>query len=417
MSAPRDVVITGVGVVSPIGIGRNAFWESLRTAQSGVRPITQFDATALPVRIGAEVVDFEPKLYVKPRKSLKVMSREIQLGMASAALAIEDANLDSSSVETDRFGVVYGNPMLYGDVHELKDLYAACVEAGDFVFSRFGGQFPNQLFPLWMLKYLPNMAASHIGIAHGARGPNNSIVLGDVSSLASIIEATTVIQRGLSDVMLAGGSGSRLALAPVMYRGFSHLSQRNDDPPAASRPFDADRDGMVIGEGGGTVVLEARTHAEARGANIIGTVAGYATTHRGQGSMQAAIERTLRGSLLSAGLTQSDIGHVNAHGLSDVSHDTCEASAIRNVLGDTPVTAPKSFFGNLGAAASVLELAASLIAAEADLIPPTLNYEKPDPACDINIVKGQPHPSNGKAVVCLNQTGTGQAVSLSVVTE
>jgi 3-oxoacyl-[acyl-carrier-protein] synthase II len=265
-----------------------------------------------------------------------------------------------------------------------------------------------------MLKYLPNMAASHIGIAQGARGPNNSLVLGDVSSLAAIVEATTVIERGLADVMLAGGAGSRLAVTPLMYRGFANLSQRNDDPKSASRPFDADRDGMVIGEGGGTLVLESRAHAESRSATILGTISGYGNAHRGAGDMRTAIENSLRGGLSRGDSAPSEIGHVNAHGLSDVQHDVIEAQAIRTVLGDTPVTAPKSYFGNVGAAGGVLELSASLIAAQEGLIPPTLNYATPDSKCPVNVVVGEPMRTSQRSFVCLNQTGTGQAVSVVV---
>lgn len=408
MTSERDVVITGLGLVSPIGIGREAFAQSLAHRQSGVARVTQFDTSALSVHIGAELKDFEPKLYVKPRKSLKVMSREIQMGVASSTLAMEDAKLDRDQIESERFGVVYGSPMLYADNPELADQYRACMVDGKFDFGRFGEQFSKQMVPLWMLKYLPNMTASHIGIAQDARGPNNSVVLGDVSSLAAIAEAASVIERGLADVMLSGGSGSRLSLTPYMYRGDSNLSHQNEIPAAASRPFDANRDGMVVGEGATTIVLESRAHANQRNANILGTIVSCASTYCGcdhaQG-MRDAIGRSITACLSKAAIDSTDIDHVNAHGTSEVNHDVFEAKAIREALGDVPVTAPKSYFGNVGAGSSAMELAASLVG---DDTPATLNYSDPDPNCAVNVVS-QSARSTGEFVLKLSQAGTGQA--------
>jgi len=307
--------------------------------------------------------------------------------------------------------------MLYADVPELEDLIRSCKVNGRFDFTRFGEQFPKQMIPLWLLKYLPNMTSSHIGIAHNAYGPNNSIVHGDVSSLLAIIEATTIIQRGVADVMLTGGAGNRLALTAVAYRGDQNLSKRNDDPTKASRPFDADRDGMVIGEGSGTLVLESRAHALSRGARIYGTIQGYASTHRGTAkkhSLQRAIEQSIRGCLKSAAASGSDIDHVNAHGLSDEKHDRVEAAAINAVLGDVPVTATKSYFGNVGAASGAFELAASLVTSFRGCIPATLNYERPDKQCPVNVVANAGTTSHGKAILKLNQSGMGQAVALLV---
>ncbi len=410
MAAVRQVVITGLGIVSPIGIGRAAFEQSLTDRTSGVSCITHFDTSHLDVHIGAELKDFEPKLYVKPRKSLKVMSREIQIGVASSTLAIEDANLDVAELDVERMGVVYGSPMLYADVAELADLYRGCAVDGKFDFDLFGEQFPKQMLPLWMLKYLPNMTASHIGIAQGARGANNSVVQGDCSSLLAMIEAIAVIQRGIADVMLTGGAGDRMNLTAVMYRGDSNLSRNNEIPAEASRPFDANRDGMVVGEGAGTIVLEERSHAEKRGAKIYGTVLGYSTVHAGNQSMTNAITRSIDTCLAKAKLDSGSVGHVNAHGLSDPEHDAHEAAAIRSTLGDVPVTAPKSYFGNVGAASGSIELAASLVS---DSVPPTLNYSTADPACDINVVTN-PSSVSMPNILKLNQNSTGQAVGLLV---
>ena len=414
MKTRREVVITGLGIVSPIGVGREAFAASLHDRQSGVDAIQQYDTSQFAVRIGAELKDFEPKLYVKPRKSLKVMSREIQMGVASAALAVEESQLDVEATDVERFGVVYGSPMLYADIPELTDLYRSCVAAdGKFSFELFGEQFPRQMVPLWMLKYLPNMTGSHIGISQGARGPNNTVVQGDLSSLLAMIEATSVIERGIADVMLTGGAGSRLSLTPVVYRGHSNLSHRNDEPAAASRPFDANRDGMVLGEGAATIVLEERSHAEKRGAPILAEVLGCSTTHTGrdiESGMQSAIERSISNCLNQSNVDPGEVGQVNAHGSSEVDHDRREAAAIRGLLDAVPITAPKSFFGNVGAASGAMELAASMMNGS---IPPTLNFETPDEQCDVN-VSAQPQPLQSKVVLKLNQNSTGQAAGVLI---
>ncbi len=412
MTANREVVITGLGIVSPIGIGRADFEQSLRDKQSGVAAIQQYDNSELSVPFGAELKDFQAKLYVKPRKSLKVMCHEIQMGVASAALAVEDADLDVEQVDADQFGVVYGCPMLYSDTVEVADLFRHSAKDGRCDLPLFGENFPRQLQPLWMLKYLPNMSASHIGIAHNARGANNSIVMGDVSSLLAIIEATTVIQRGLCDVMLTGGTGSRLNLTGITYRGDSNLSH-NADPQKASRPFDAARDGMVIGEASCTILLEEREHAERRGAKILGRIAGFGTTHAGRdgvAGMSNAIARSIELCLKQAG--NPAVGQVNAHGQSDKEHDVREATAIASTVGENmPVTAPKSYFGNVGAASGALELAASLCTPGEVL--PTLNFETPDPTCNVR-VSGETQRCKAASILKLNQTGAGQAVSLLI---
>lgn len=413
MATSIEVVITGLGPVSPIGLGRQEFSKSLRAQTSGVGVIDRFFASGLPVYIGAELKDFQPKLYVTPRKSLKVMSHEIQMGVASATLAVEDAKLNIDEIDVDRMGVVYGSPMLYAEITELADLFRGCMVDGNFDFSQFGEQFPKQMIPLWMLKYLPNMTASHIGIAHGARGANNTVVEGDLSSLLAMIEATSVIERGLADVMLTGGAGSRLCLTSVIYRGDSNLSHRNDEPQAACRPFELHRDGMVLGEGAGTIVLESREHAERRGAPILGTIVSYARTHAGRDlnqGLKSAIERSIVQCLEKGNVSPAEIGHVNAHGLSGVDHDLWEAAAIRDVLPHVPVTALKSYFGNVGAASGALELSGSLLS---DSVLPTLNFDEPDPACEIN-VSPTPRLAGGGLVLKLNQNATGQAAALLI---
>jgi 3-oxoacyl-[acyl-carrier-protein] synthase II len=418
MALARKVVVTGVGVVSPIGIGKDPFWKSLCAGESGVHRIPQYAATDLPVPIGAELQEFEPKKYVRPRKSLKVMCREIRTGFAAATLATEDAGIAAESVDSDRFGVVFGSEMIYGELPELEEIYRNCLVDKKFVYARWGQRFPDDIFPLWMLKYLPNMVACHIGIAHDARGPNNTITLGEASSLLAITEATRIIERGHADVMIAGGAGNRLNITGMMYRGDSNLSHRSEDPPAASRPFEAHRDGMVNGEGAGALVLESYEHASARRAGILAQVLGCGGAFEPSYPLSlitgTAIRTAIQKALHDAELSASEIGHVNAHGLSTVHDDAVEAQAIRELLGDTPVTAPKSYFGNLGAGGGAVEIAASVLALANGQIPPTLNYEAPDPKCPVHVIHGGCADLGTPTAVVLNQSGTGQSSAIVI---
>lgn len=415
MAAQREVVITGVGLVSPIGIGRAPFWSSLVEGRSGVRPSAMLEAVDFPVKIAAEVTDFDGKQYVTPRKSLKVMCREIQFAYAAASLAMQDAGLASGAYDVDRTGCVLGCDMLYCENEDIEEVYRACLVDGRFDWQRWGDNFPSKIFPLWMLKYLPNMAACHIGIALDARGPNNTITLGDASSLLAISEAASVVARGHADVMLAGGTGSRLNITPLTYRGEGYLSHRHDAPEQASRPFDAERDGLVNGEGSAILVLESREHATARGANILCQVAAwhssFVTPVDNQLNSELAIRNAATGALQKAQLSPQQIGHVNAHGLSTRDEDRNEAVAIHAVLGDVPVFAPKSYFGNLGTGSGAVELVASALAIANDTVPATLNYQTPDAACPLAVnreaLTGRP-----ATALCQNQSGTGQAAAV-----
>jgi 3-oxoacyl-[acyl-carrier-protein] synthase II len=417
MNSPRDIVITGVGVVSPIGIGVDSFWTALAAGESGIRPINLFDASSLKVRFGGQIADFDPKLFVRPRKSLKVMSRDIQLGFAAADLAMADAALVTGGVEPDRFGVVFGGDMIYAGLEDLETAYRRSAVDDGFSFPHWAEAIHEEVHPLWLLKHLPNMTASHIAIAHDARGPNNSIVLGDVSSLLAVGEAASYIGRGWADVMLAGGTGCRLHPTALVARGDALLSHRADDCRRAARPFDRDRDGMVNGEGAAVIVLESRAHAEGRGARIRGRMLASASR------CEPALRRGLSGSSLmqaitavcrAAGLAPADVGHVNAHGVGTIDMDRIEARAIRAVLGGVPVTAPKAAIGHIGAGCGAVELAASILGLEQGLVPPTLNYEHPDPACPVNVVHGGPLAGRPPTAVAVNLCSTGQAAAVAI---
>ncbi len=417
MSGDRQVVITGVGVVSPIGVGYDAYRASLEQGQSGIAPYEQFDGSHMPVTFGGEVNDYEAKQFVKPRKSLKVMCKEVRMGVGSASMAMAQAGLEKGAGNRDRFGVVFGSEMHYGDTEDTIDVCSECNDNGKFVMERWGHSAMNKIFPLWMLEYLPNMSACHMAIAHEAYGPNNSIGSGDASGLIALAEAANTITRGHTDVMLAGGTGSRTNMTTLLFRGFSNLSHRNAEPAAACRPFELHRDGMVNGEGAATVIMESSEHASERGARVLAEVAGYGEAFapgfpEGM-DFTTAIKSSMEQALSKANLSAEDVGHVNAHGISLVDHDQQEAAAIAAILGDVPVTAPKSYFGNLGAGSGAVELLTSLVAMETGMIPATLNYQQPDPECPVNVV-ATPTPSDKPAALLLNQSATGQVAALAL---
>lgn len=404
-------------MVCPLGIGNEAVWAAVEAGRSGVHTIERFAEAGLQPPIAGEVTDLDPKQYVKPRKSLKVMSRETHFGFSAAEIAWADAGLEGTSITPERLGVVVGANIFRSDLNELVASYRATSEGESFDFTQWGHAGMPELYPLWMLKYLPNMTACHIGIYHDARGPINTIVEGDVSSLLSVIEAADVIARGHADVMIAGATSSMLSLIDLCWHAGAGLSTRSDDPAGACRPFDAERDGTVASEGAGMFVLESRDHAEKRGARIRGRVSGYARRAEPSAMTQTPTGSAVRNSLAAAversRLAPEHIGHVSAHGLGSVEADAFEAQAIADVLGDVRVTATKSFFGNLGAAGGAAELVVSLLGAEAGVAPPTRNYETPDPRCPVN-VSPEPVETPSKSVVAISHKCTGQAVTLVV---
>ncbi len=416
MTSHQNIVITGLGIVSPIGIGQEPFWTALCEGRSGIRSLPMCDDPTLPVPIGGVVADFDPKQYVRPRKSLKIMNRDIQLGFAAADLACVDSQLQAGTVDPERLGVLLGTDMMACDLDELIGTYVSCTVDGRFDFSRWGQACVAELFPLWMLKYLPNMPACHIGIAQDARGPNNSVTLGEVSTLSAFGEALRVLHRGQADMMIAGGVSSRSYSALWPRLQVIGQSQRFGDPEGASRPFDAERDGVVYSEGAAAAILEDESRAKSRGAKVFARVLGHAFGFEPHGKGQpltgSAIRRVILAALDAAGKKPDDIGFVTAHGSSRVDDDRIEAQAIRDTLGDVPVTAPKSCFGYLGAGSGSLDIMACALALHHEQVPPTRNYEHPDPQCPINVVHGQPAPLGRPNGLILSHSRNGQAVAI-----
>jgi len=412
-----EVVITGMGIVSPIGIGREAFWASLSQGHSGIGPIRRFDPVHLPVGIAGEVNDFDPTPYI-PRKQLKLMCRDAQLGVAAAMLACRDAALSAGAVEPERLGVVLGADTIGSTLDASESTYRPCIVDGRFEFARWGSAGMAATFPLNFLKVLPNMIASHVSIVADARGSNNTIHQAEVSGLLSVIEAARVIQRGAADVMLAGGASSQMNPYDCVRRcAMGILSRHQGHPAAAMRPFDADRDGQVWGEGAAVLVLEDRRRAEARRAPILARLLGWggawkAPSHNGRPG--TGLGRAIQSALSAARLEPHALGHINAHGLSMVREDQTEALTLHQVVPGIPVTAPKSYFGNLGAATGAMELAASVLALAAGRVPATLNYEKPDPQCPIEVVRGQALCSPAPTALAVNWTPIGQAAAIAL---
>jgi 3-oxoacyl-[acyl-carrier-protein] synthase II len=390
-SAARRTALTGIGLVTPLGLHTAATWEAVRAGRSGIRPIQSFDPSKLPVHFAGEVLDFDAKAFIdkKDRKQIKVMARGIQLAVAAAQIAMDDAKVDKTTLDPTRFGIDFGSGVLST---ELKDLVAAAhvsslPPAWEVDMAKWGSEGLGLIEPLWMLKYLPNFLASHISILHNAQGPNNSITQSNVSSLLALGEAHRILLRGQADFMLVGGAESKInPLGWTRNCQFAPMSKRNDAPEKASRPFDKDRDGVVFGEGGGVIVAEDLEHARKRGARIYGELAGFGSAFDARRDGRG-IARAIRLALGQAGVTPDAIDHVNANGLSTPSGDRREAQALREVFGSRPVPvfAAKSYFGDVGAGSGVVELALGLLSQQSGTLPATLNYEHPDPACPVAV--------------------------------
>lgn len=424
----RQVVITGIGVVSPIGIGIGDFWKGLASGTSGIRPTTTFPCAPEHCRIAGEVQNFVPSQFTKTReqkKALRVMCREIQLGFAAASLALDDAGIKEGAIEPERLGVEFGANLMLSPPEDLAEAEAACSDpvTHEFNYDRWGEVGLGQMFPLWLLKFLPNMPACHIGIAADARGPNNSITIDEASANLVIGESLRVIARGHADVMITGSTGTRVhAVKSIHATMWDKLASFEDDPGSACRPFDRNRTGQVVGEGAGVLIVEDDSHARKRGAKIYGRILGAGcacvATLAGRGDTRRALAQAMRLALNDAGLKPQDIGHINAHGLATVEADRFEAQAIHDVFGDVaakvPVTALKSYFGNCAAGCGALELAGSLAGLSHGLVPHTLNYRHPDPECALSVVAGEPRPVTNKTFLKINVTRMGQASAVVI---
>lgn len=398
----RRVVVTGMGCISPVGNNVKETWESILAGKSGAAMITHFDASKHKTRFAAEVKGFDPVALFSTREVRK-MDRFTQFAVAVAMEALDQSGLKIDASNRDRVGVVIGTGI--GGIGTLLDQADVMRERG-----------PERVSPFLVPMMISDSAPGMLAIRFGARGPNMALATACASGNNAIGEALEMIRRGAADVMIAGGSEA--ALVPVAMAGMNvmtALSTRNEDPETASRPFDKDRDGFLMGEGAGMLILESLEHAQARGATILGEVSGYGTTddahhisapaENGAGAaiaMKIAVE--------NANLSLSDIGYINAHGTSTPLNDKSETAAIKTVFGEQayniPVSSTKSMTGHLLGASGAIEAVFCLLAIREEVLPPTINYRTPDPDCDLDYVPNQPRKASPRHVMS-NSFGFG----------
>ncbi|MEM1062757.1 MAG: beta-ketoacyl-[acyl-carrier-protein] synthase family protein, partial [Planctomycetota bacterium] len=373
-------------------------------------------------RPGAEVEDFDPlALLPGKKKFLKVMSRDVQLGVAAAHQAMAQSGLSAGSVDPDRLGVTFGAGRMSPRPEDTAQAVAACRRPdGEVAPEKWAESGMEHVAPLWLIPQLPNMAACHISIDFDARGPNNTITCRESSALLSLSEAVAAVRRGAADAMIVGGCGaSTHPLDVAKLSLFDGLSRRFDDPTHACRPFDFGRDGTVVGEGAAAFVVEDYDHAVRRGAEILVEVLGVGAGSDGRGFSNEAsglgLVRAIEGAFGQAGVERTQLGHVNAHGKSTQRDDVVEARAYQTAFGSAaeaiPITALKSYFGHCDAGGGAIELAGSFAALRHGLLPATLNYETPDPRCPLNIVHSGPRRLTSSLGMSVNRTAVGQSAA------
>jgi 3-oxoacyl-[acyl-carrier-protein] synthase II len=395
----RRVVVTGLGVVAPNGIGKEAFWKACLNGQSGVGPIRSFDASGHPVKIAAEIANFDVRPFtpLEQRKSLKIMGRAMRFAVGAAGLAVQDAGLSADWQIPERVGVVMGTGLVPVDLPEIAPaLVESCSQEGQLQTHLLGQRGASALFPLWILKYLPNMVAAHISMALNAQGPNSTITTACAAGTQAVGEAFRLIARDDADVVLSGGADSRIdPLLMLAYTALGALSTGNRPPTEVSRPFDGRRDGFVLGEGAGVLVLEEMQRAKKRGATIYAEVLGlgssfdaYSVTKPDPEAKGAA--RAIQEALREACLDPSDIDYINAHGTSTRLNDLMETAAVKRVFKENakklPLSSIKSMVGHLIGAAGAVEAVALALTLRDGALPPTINQTQPDPDCDLDYV-------------------------------
>jgi 3-oxoacyl-[acyl-carrier-protein] synthase II len=385
----RRVVLTGIGLLSPLGIGTRKNWEALLAGRSGIGPITRFDPRRYSTRFAGEVKDFDPLTFLE-RKEVRKMDLFIQFALAAAELAVGDAEIDRAFLENDRCGVFVGSGI--GGIGTIEEWHGVLMEKG-----------PERVTPYFLIATIINEASGQISIKYKARGPNSATATACATGTHAIGDSFRIIARGDADLMIAGGAEA--PLTPLGVAGFCSmkaLSERNDAPEKASRPFDARRDGFVMGEGAGVVLLEELGHALKRGARIYAEVVGYGMTadafhpaapaEDGRGAV-SVMQRTLE----DAGISPSDVQYINAHGTSTPLNDKVETAAVKKVFGahayKVAVNSTKSMTGHLLGAAGGIETGITALCIKHQIMTPTINYEYPDPECDLDYVPNKARPA------------------------
>ena len=398
----RRVVVTGVGLVCGCGIGTDEVWRNLLAGKSGIARITAFDATAFDCQIAGEVKNFDPLIWVE-KKELKKMARFIQLAMAASEFAVTMSGLEVTPELANSTGVYIGSGIGGFDVIEREH-------------SKYLNGGPGRISPFFIPAAIVNLASGHVSIRYGAKGPNSATATACSASAHAIGDAFKIIQRGAADVMIAGGSEG--AITPMCIGGFGAmraLSTHNNEPEKASRPFDAERDGFIVGEGSGMLILEALEIAQRRGANIMAEIVGYGMSgdafhitqpaEGGDGGYRVSLA-----ALKDGGITPNEVGYVNAHGTSTPIGDAIETVALKRVFGDrakqVPISSTKSMTGHLLGGAGGLEAGISVLALRDKILPPTVNQEHPDPTCDLDYIPNVPRKAEVEYVLS-NSFGFG----------
>jgi len=406
MKTDRQVVVTGIGAVSPLGMDVESLWQGLLEGKSGIDTIKSFDPSGFTCKLAGEVEQFKIRKHVPKsiRKSTKLMCRDIELSVLAANEAFESSGLvtkatdpDNATVAPDRMAIDFGANVICCDLEEIAPSISISEVDGEFDVKKWGSEGLETLTPLWLLKYLPNMLACHVGIIHDVRGPSNSITCGEAGAHIAIAEAAQMITRDDADVALAGGGESKVNPLMILRQCINNRAtvENNDNPETACRPFDADAKGSVFGEGAGMLVLEEKSFAEKRGAKILAELVGFGESNNicsefnrleeGAKGTQYAIEMALE----DAGITGDQIDLVIPHGTGIAQDDIAEATAIRNALGsgaDTAIVLPtKSMLSNTSSAAGALDIIAAIKAMETSTIPAAKNCENKAAGCELNI--------------------------------
>jgi 3-oxoacyl-[acyl-carrier-protein] synthase II len=406
----NQIVITGVGVVSSLGSGIDNFWNSLKSGKSGIAGVTRFEAADIASQVASEVTDFNPEEFMDP-KEVRRNDRYTQLALAASRHALADANLSRDSLVPERTGVLVGSGI--GGMETIEKQMTTLIERG-----------PRRVSPFMIPSLIANIAGGVIAIDLGAQGPNFSVVSACASGSHAIGEAFHMMQRGLADVIFAGGSEA--AVTRIGFAGFSSMkamsTKFNHEPSRASRPFDADRDGFVMGEGAGVLVLETKEHAEKRGARIYAEIVGYSATcdafHVTTPDTESkALTKCMNQALEDAKISKEQVAYVNAHGTSTPYNDRSETVALKNVYGDYAknglcVSSTKSMTGHLLGAAGAIEAAAVCKVIEDNVVPPTINLDTPDPDCDLDYVPNEARDLEVKVAMSNNSGFGGHNASL-----
>ncbi|MGR3179889.1 MAG: beta-ketoacyl-[acyl-carrier-protein] synthase family protein [Candidatus Anammoxibacter sp.] len=423
------IVVTGLGIISSVGTGIEENWANVVAGKSGIDILSKFDSEMVPVKMACEVKDFKPKEYIKDRKSLKIMYRNVQLGLATVQLAVEHSGLETGKIDPVRFGSFIGSGGGgFDEGPHNKDLAGVITASWDedgkrFDSIKFGSLGIDKLHPLWLLKTLPNNVFCYLSIYHNVQGVNDNVITSFTSGSQAIGDGFSAIKRGDADVIIAGGYDTLIMPNNFFcFDGLNMLTKGNDDL-SSFRPFDKDRNGFVLGEGAGMVILEELSHAKKRGAKIYGEIVGYGNTSNAQHLYEpplngAGIKAAIKKACRKAQINLTDIDYINADGIGTVRSDKAETNAIKDVFAEhahkTVISSTKPIMGHTGAASGAIELILCAMAIEKKTVPPTINLENPDPECDLDYCPKNARDMEINAALSINQGIGGQNSALII---